>query len=249
MSFFLILWSICFLFGITPVHVVLQKMKTTTPVNCNYTHNVPVIVFSFGLIGNLFHEISEIVIPLFITARHFGSSVHFMVTDYQPWFAHKYNRILAQLYRYQVIDTTLNASDHCFPGAVVGLKYHGNLALNPDSIPRGHTMLEFKELLIFLSQEEGTTSSAYRGKPKYDVSSDPTPRITTTSSDSEKQVDHLETNAGECLKREKDRVSHYLHSSSEPKLLEVVFGNRTVDMVVVVVVVIVVVPQSTKSKP
>nr|KAJ0211644.1 hypothetical protein LSAT_V11C400185650 [Lactuca sativa] len=26
--------------------------------------------------------------------------------------------------------------------------------------------------------------------------------------------------AGECLKREKDRVSHYLHSSSEPKLLE-----------------------------
>nr|KAJ0201036.1 hypothetical protein LSAT_V11C600333590 [Lactuca sativa] len=170
-------------------------MKTTTPVNCNYTHNVPVIVFSFGLIGNLFHEINEIVIPLFITARHFGSSVHLMVTDYQPWFAHKYNRILTQLSRYQVIDTTLNASDHCFPGAVVGLKYHGNLALNPDSIPGGHTMLEFKELLIFLSQEEGTTSSAYRGKPKYDVSSDPTPRITTTSSDSEKQVDHLETNS------------------------------------------------------
>ncbi|CAI9300878.1 unnamed protein product [Lactuca saligna] len=26
--------------------------------------------------------------------------------------------------------------------------------------------------------------------------------------------------AGECLKREKDRVSHYLHSNSEPKLLE-----------------------------
>nr|KAJ0198256.1 hypothetical protein LSAT_V11C700353640 [Lactuca sativa] len=29
-----------------------------------------------------------------------------------------------------------------------------------------------------------------------------------------------EFQAGECLKREKDRVSHYLHSSSEPKLLE-----------------------------
>ena len=27
--------------------------------------------------------------------------------------------------------------------------------------------------------------------------------------------------AEECLRREKDRVSHYLHSSSEPKLLEV----------------------------
>ncbi|MCI28501.1 cullin-1-like [Trifolium medium] len=29
--------------------------------------------------------------------------------------------------------------------------------------------------------------------------------------------------AEECLKREKDRVAHYLHSSSEPKLLEVCF--------------------------
>lgn len=27
--------------------------------------------------------------------------------------------------------------------------------------------------------------------------------------------------AEECLRREKDRVAHYLHSSSEPKLLEV----------------------------
>ncbi|CAH1451003.1 unnamed protein product [Lactuca virosa] len=132
---------------ITPVHVLLQKMKTTTPVNCNYTHNVPIIVFSSGLNVNLFHEISEIVIPLFITARHFGSSVHLMVTDYQPWFAQKYSRILTRLSRYQVIDTTSNASDHCFPGAVVGLKYHGNLSLNPDSIPGGHTMLEFKEFL------------------------------------------------------------------------------------------------------
>ncbi|XP_023755050.1 uncharacterized protein LOC111903515 [Lactuca sativa] len=38
------------------------------------------------------------------------------------------------------------------------------------------------------------TGSAYRVKPKSDVSSDPTPRITTTTSHSEKQVDHLETN-------------------------------------------------------
>lgn len=31
----------------------------------------------------------------------------------------------------------------------------------------------------------------------------------------------LDIQAEECLKREKDRVSHYLHSSSEIKLLEV----------------------------
>nr|KAJ0199534.1 hypothetical protein LSAT_V11C600308620 [Lactuca sativa] len=53
------------------------------------------------------------------------------------------------------------------------------------------------------------------------------------------QESFWEFQAGECLKREKDRVSHYLHSNSEPKLLEVVFGNRTVDVVVVVVIVVV----------
>ena len=34
----------------------------------------------------------------------------------------------------------------------------------------------------------------------------------------------LSLQAEECLKREKDRVAHYLHSSSEPKLLEVWFA-------------------------
>nr|KAJ0216497.1 hypothetical protein LSAT_V11C300127680 [Lactuca sativa] len=34
------------------------------------------------------------------------------------------------------------------------------------------------------------------------------------------QESFWEFQAGECLKREKDRVSHYLHSNSEPKLLE-----------------------------
>ena len=31
----------------------------------------------------------------------------------------------------------------------------------------------------------------------------------------------FELQAEECLKREKERVGHYLHASSEPKLLEV----------------------------
>ncbi|KAG4909848.1 hypothetical protein JHK87_055964 [Glycine soja] len=35
--------------------------------------------------------------------------------------------------------------------------------------------------------------------------------------------------AEECLKREKDRVAHYLHSSSEPKLLEV-FVQKVIEL-------------------
>ncbi|PWA58331.1 EGF domain-specific O-linked N-acetylglucosamine transferase [Artemisia annua] len=131
---------------ITPVRILQENIGTAK--SCNHTHKVPVIVFSSGLIGNLFHEISEIIIPLFITSHHFKSSVQFMITDYQPWFVKKYNRILTQLSSYQVIGGGLNTtSAHCFPGAVVGLKYHDNLALDPNSIPGGYTMLDFKQFL------------------------------------------------------------------------------------------------------
>ena len=47
-----------------------------------------------------------------------------------------------------MIDSGLNTtSAHCFPGAVVGLIYHDNLALDPNSIPGGYTMLDFKQFL------------------------------------------------------------------------------------------------------
>ncbi|XAR56722.1 Protein O-GlcNAc transferase [Bertholletia excelsa] len=127
--------------------------NTTTPPVCNYTHNVPALIFSSGgFTGNLFHEFNEIIIPLFITSRHFRSQVAFVVSDVKPWFISKYNRILSHLSRYEVINTARNKSVHCFPGAVVGLHFHGNLALNATGIPGGYSMADFK---AFLSESYG----------------------------------------------------------------------------------------------
>uniref|UniRef100_A0A5B6YGS4 Glycosyltransferase 61 catalytic domain-containing protein n=1 Tax=Davidia involucrata TaxID=16924 RepID=A0A5B6YGS4_DAVIN len=119
-----------------------------TPPACHYTHHAPALVFSSGgFTGNLFHEFNEVIIPLFITSRHFRSHLRFIITDFNPRLISKYNRILSHLSRFEVINPMANASVHCFPGAIIGLKYHNNLALNTSDIPGGYTMPDFKQFL------------------------------------------------------------------------------------------------------
>ncbi|XP_039000599.1 beta-1,2-xylosyltransferease XAX1-like [Hibiscus syriacus] len=84
---------------------------------CNFTHNVTAVVFSSkGFTGNVFHEFNEIIIPLFITTIHFRWRLKFVITDFEFWWVQKYNRVLSHW-------------------AVIGLKYHNNLALNSSDIP------------------------------------------------------------------------------------------------------------------
>ncbi|XVF77384.1 hypothetical protein PTKIN_Ptkin14bG0038700 [Pterospermum kingtungense] len=122
--------------------------KTSPLPACNVTHNVTAVVFSSkGFTGNLFHEFNEIIIPLFITCRHFRSRVQFVITDFEPWWVQKYNRVLSKLSGYGVINPNADGSVHCFPGAVIGLKYHNNLALNSTDIPGGYSMFDFRQFL------------------------------------------------------------------------------------------------------
>ncbi|KAM7495587.1 hypothetical protein LguiB_030196 [Lonicera macranthoides] len=132
---------------ISPVQILHEN--STPPMPCEHTHNVPAVIFSTdGFTGNQFHELNEIIIPLFLTSRHFESQVRFIITDYKPYFVTKYTRLLSQLSNYEVMNPALNRSVHCFTGAVVGLKYHGNVHLNATEIPGGYSMVDFKRFLI-----------------------------------------------------------------------------------------------------
>ncbi|KAG4161662.1 hypothetical protein ERO13_D01G069600v2 [Gossypium hirsutum] len=133
---------------VSPVQI-LHGKNTIDPPACNFTHNVTAVVFSSkGFTGNVFHEFNEIIIPLFITTRHFRSRVRFVITDFELWWVQKYNRCLSHLSAYEVINPgTDDGSVHCFPGAVIGLTYHDNLALNSIDIPGGYSMFDFKQFL------------------------------------------------------------------------------------------------------
>lgn len=130
---------------VTPVKI--RHGNTNLPA-CNFNHSVPAVVFSSGgFTGNLFHEFNEVIIPLFVTSHHIRSRVQFVITDFKPWWVRKYDRVLSYLSPYEVINPAGNGSIHCFPGAIIGLKYHDRLALNSSEIPGGYSMFDFKNFL------------------------------------------------------------------------------------------------------
>lgn len=133
----------------TPVQIMHQN-STDLPA-CQYIHTVPAVLFSSsGFRGNLFHEFNEVIIPLYITSRHFQSNVQFILSDYNPSFVRRYAQIFSHLSGYQVMNPATNGSVHCFPaGAVVGLKFHNFLSINvtSDINPGDYSMLNFKQFL------------------------------------------------------------------------------------------------------
>ncbi|KAL1811443.1 hypothetical protein ACET3Z_021508 [Daucus carota] len=133
----------------TPVEMMQQNISSLAA--CEYFHTVPAVIFSSsGFRGNMFHEFNEVIIPLYITSRHFESNVQLILLDYSPSLVSRYAQILSHLSGYQVMNPATNGSVHCFPGgAVVGLKFHDFLSINVSSNinPGGYSMLDFKKFL------------------------------------------------------------------------------------------------------
>ncbi|KAK4439769.1 Alpha-1,3-arabinosyltransferase XAT3 [Sesamum alatum] len=134
---------------ITPVRIVHGDNQ---PPVCQYNHEVPAVIFSSGISGNIFHEFNDILIPLFITTKHFQSRVFIILEDYDPSFVAKYRKIFSRMSSYEVMNPAANRSVHCFPGMILGLKYHDNLALNPSDIPGGYSIHDFR---LFLGETYG----------------------------------------------------------------------------------------------
>lgn len=111
---------------------ILQGNTTILPA-CQYIHVVPVVIFSTSdFVGNVFHELSH---------------VQFILEDYEASFVRKYSKPMSLLSAYEVINPAANQSVHCFPGAIIGLKFHGHLSLNFSDSPGGHSMQDFKQFL------------------------------------------------------------------------------------------------------
>ncbi|KAM0864933.1 hypothetical protein ACQ4PT_043610 [Festuca glaucescens] len=123
----------------------LSAAQSLAAPECTSRHAVPAVVFAMnGLTSNPWHDFSDVLVPLFITARTFDGQVQFLVTDLQPWFVDKYRLILANLSRYDVVDFDRDAGVRCYPHVVVGLRSHRDLGINPTRAPRNYTLLDFR---------------------------------------------------------------------------------------------------------
>uniref|UniRef100_A0A2N9IG88 Glycosyltransferase 61 catalytic domain-containing protein n=1 Tax=Fagus sylvatica TaxID=28930 RepID=A0A2N9IG88_FAGSY len=111
---------------VTPVQILTRN--ASSPVFCHFNHDVPVgCLLLWWLIQAIYF------MSLMRSSSPYSS--HATTLD------HTYN--LSSL----ILSLAKDGSVHCFPGAVVGLKYHDNLALYPTEIPGGYSMFDFKHFL------------------------------------------------------------------------------------------------------
>ncbi|KAJ8510434.1 hypothetical protein OPV22_000868 [Ensete ventricosum] len=119
------------------------------PPSCTENYTVPAVIFSVGgYTGNLFHDFTDVIVPLFITSSRFHGDVQFVIADAKPWWLSKFSLLLKQLSKYEIIDAD-NDQDavRCFPRVIAGLDFHKELGVDPAKAPNGYSMTDFKEML------------------------------------------------------------------------------------------------------
>ncbi|KAK3138872.1 hypothetical protein QOZ80_5AG0374540 [Eleusine coracana subsp. coracana] len=117
---------------------------------CDVRHprGVPAVVFSTGgYTGNVYHEFSDGLIPLFITAQRFAGEVVFVVLEYHYWWVGRYGAVLERLTNYKIVDFRYDRRVHCFDEMIVGLRIHGELVVDPKLMPNGKSIKDFQALL------------------------------------------------------------------------------------------------------
>ncbi|KAJ3699250.1 hypothetical protein LUZ61_002955 [Rhynchospora tenuis] len=122
--------------------------STESP-KCNQYHNITAVVFSKGIYAgkNFFHDLSDALVPLFITARQFEGEVQILMADLQPIWIEKHKKFLSQLTNYEIIDFNKETQVHCYPRAIVGLYSHNDLTVDPSRTLNNYSMVDFARLM------------------------------------------------------------------------------------------------------
>ncbi|CAM0955516.1 unnamed protein product [Alopecurus aequalis] len=115
---------------------------------CTKYHEVPAVIFSLtGYTGNLFHDFTDVMVPLFTTASQFNGEVQFLITDMALWWTIKYHTVLEKLSNYPVIDFSKDDQVHCFKHAIVGLHAYMEFTIDSSKAPHGVTMVDFNRFM------------------------------------------------------------------------------------------------------
>ncbi|BAH93513.1 beta-1,2-xylosyltransferease XAX1-like [Oryza sativa Japonica Group] len=117
---------------------------------CTRTHNVPAVVFSVaGYTDNFFHDNTDVMIPLFLTTSHLAGEVQFLITNFKPWWVHKFTPLLKKLSNYGVINFDKDDEVHCFRRGHLGLYRDRDLIISPHPTrnPRNYSMVDYNRFL------------------------------------------------------------------------------------------------------
>ncbi|XP_021742904.1 uncharacterized protein LOC110708986 [Chenopodium quinoa] len=126
------------------------KLKPVSSVQempkCTVNHSVPAIVFSTGGYGgNIFHDTSDILIPLYLTSLHFNREVQFLIQDKHYYWNERHKVTLKALSKYEIIDLDHDKEIRCFNNAIIGVKSHRDFGIDPEKLPYGLTLRNYTQ--------------------------------------------------------------------------------------------------------
>ncbi|XP_020268535.1 uncharacterized protein LOC109843948 isoform X1 [Asparagus officinalis] len=99
----------------------IKPLSDASPPPCTKKHSSPALIFStYSFTGNHFHDFADLLLPLYVTSRHFHDEAHFLVSDAKPWLLAKFRRILTT-FSYHKLMYAEPGIVHCFPKAFIGL--------------------------------------------------------------------------------------------------------------------------------
>ncbi|KAJ6373933.1 hypothetical protein OIU78_029596 [Salix suchowensis] len=113
-----------------------------------------------------FHAFTDIIIPLYSTARTFNREVQFLITDRKPWWIAKFKTLFEALSRYEIIDIDDRHNVHCFHSLTIGLKGRNNKELSIDSSTSPYSMKDFRKFLRSWYSLEKITAAKIRDGDK-----------------------------------------------------------------------------------
>ncbi|KAJ1283042.1 hypothetical protein BS78_03G097600 [Paspalum vaginatum] len=142
---------------------------------CDVRHDAPVfVVTAGGYSHNLFHVFNDGFLPLWLTVQHLRRRVVLAVLSYSPRWAGTYGDILSGLSAYHVVDLLRDTRTHCFPGAIVGTRYHDYLAVNSIRLRDNKTIVDFHEFLAAVYDEPRAGGGGGGGKLQAEAPTPPT---------------------------------------------------------------------------
>ncbi|XP_052173206.1 xylan glycosyltransferase MUCI21-like isoform X2 [Diospyros lotus] len=141
-------WEASVMDTIGELDLISKRESSATLRGCDVQHDVPAVFFSTGgYTGNVYHEFNDGLLPLYITSQHLNKKVVFVILEYHSWWLTKYGDILSLLSDYAPIDFSGDNRTHCFPEAIVGLRIHDELTVDPSLMEGGKTIRDFRDLL------------------------------------------------------------------------------------------------------
>ncbi|KAM3335987.1 hypothetical protein ACQJBY_030133 [Aegilops geniculata] len=124
---------------------------------CDVRHDAPALVMTAGgYTGNLFHAFNDGFLPAWLTVQHLRRRVVLAVLAYNPWWAGTFRELVSGLSDHHVIDLLHDKRTHCFPGAIVGTRFHGILAVEPARTRDNRTLVDFHDFLAGAYKDDST---------------------------------------------------------------------------------------------